>query len=100
MLTGKAKEDFHKYISYRFGEDENDLRLRYEIYIQALILEWLDSVKINIHTDITSEYYIGKVYVTSLNHPDFIGKYYHNVDRKHVIKQLIEKANEIYNNPN
>ncbi|WP_343679980.1 hypothetical protein [Chryseobacterium arthrosphaerae] len=97
ILTENALADFARWSHDRTAAQTplpNDL---FELLQQSLIIEWFDLVKINIHVDITSSYYLGKIYVTSLDAPDFAEKYYHNVDRKHVTNQLIKKANEIYN---
>lgn len=110
MLTDNAKEQFeHWYIKMlrqkpdiqnRFW-DENLLSFFWnsdDTMRNSYIIDWLDSVNINIHTDITPECYISKVYNTSLEFPDFEEKFYHNISRHEVQKQLIKVANEMYNN--
>lgn len=48
LLTGKAKEDFRKYIGFVHGLDLNDWEVQKNVFLNALIVEWLDSVGIKI----------------------------------------------------
>lgn len=93
-LTGKAKTDFLQW--YNVGECFFNT-VQNEIEQNAYIIEWFDSVKIDIHTDINPICYIGKIYVTGLIDPDYQDNYFHDCGRTHVLNQLILKANEIYN---
>lgn len=101
-LTDKCKIDFEKW--YCKGFDRIASMLQLELFYSksniekyTYYIEWFDSEKINIHTDINTECYIGKIYVTDLIHPDFTKKYYHNCGRKFVTNQLLSEANKIYN---
>ncbi|WP_353166404.1 hypothetical protein [Empedobacter brevis] len=84
-LTGKAKEEFIKWASYKYGEDEKDLKLRYKIYVNALIIEWFDSVEHN--------------KISSLWDYCFFDCYWNRGLReyKQATEQAIIKANQIYN---
>lgn len=90
-LTGKAKEEFlvwcaSKSISYI------DL-IGFETYLNALIIEWFDSVGINI--------IIYPTMFVDIWHCDIFGWtecYFENLtSRQEAIEKAIEKANEIYN---
>lgn len=109
MLTGKAKEDFEIWylkilrskpeIQDRYW-DENLLSFFWnsdDIMRNAYITEWFDSVNINIHTDIHTEFYEYKIYLENLVSPDYEDKFHHSVSRNYVRGKAIEKANEIYN---
>lgn len=97
MLTGKAKEDFERWYSDTDSEIKHSLQksLFYsKAYIEryAYYLEWLDSVGIRLH-------------VWPVPHKDgFIWDGYINMDiqsfwetRQEATKELILKANKIYN---
>jgi len=121
ILTGKAKEDFLKWVMWQSEYTDNSNHLiRYEDsergeflwygketdllkeskFLNALIIEWLDSVGIVIqidcgnlrYSDIKETWYQGGV----------LGYKFGNTFklRQESITEAIEKANEIYNNLN
>lgn len=107
-LTGKCKEAFLDYLA-KTNQDSIEkgiVRMHWqeypEKYLNALIIDFFDSVNINIHIDITSSYYLYKIYVESLNYPDYEEKFHHgtNEGRKIAQTEAIKKANEIYNQNN
>lgn len=114
ILTGKAKEDFEKYVSYKYGEGDKELKMMRGMYLNALIIDFFDSVgfiitileesfnNVDIDFDFwTPEFmYQIKTYIeldNRLNYyiqNDSIDNFKH---RKIATEQAIIKANEIYN---
>lgn len=100
-LTGKAKEGFIKWASYKYGEDEKDLKLRYKIYVNALIIEWFETQNaITIDKDTVNT----RMIVTDWNNSEevqhIIDCTYEELTKTGFTnwwKQAIIKANQIYN---
>lgn len=97
ILTGKAEVDFIKWASYNYGEDSGDLAMMREVYRNALIIEFFDSV--GIYIDIRIEFNDSFVLKTfdSYAEDDYVGNY---SNRQEATIQAIEKANDIYNEKN
>ena len=92
MLTGKALEYFNEWRWECMGQIEFDLLPKSLQY--ALVIEWFDSVKINICVDRWSlKFWSSNVYTPYRNN---LGIEFEN--RKYAIEKAITKANEIYNN--
>ena len=108
ILTGKAKEDFENYVlNKELGHDsevlisvynQETLFINYnnvkETLLNALIIEWFDSVGIII----TSDYFeLNKGFYSEILNENFeIIK----PTRQEALVEAIKKANEIYNNKN
>ena len=108
ILTGKAKEDFENYVlNKELGHDsevlisvynQESLFINYnnvkETLLNALIIEWFDSVGIYI----TSDYFeLNKGFYSEILNENFeIVK----PTRQEALTEAIKKANEIYNNKN
>ncbi len=108
ILTGKAKEDFENYVlNKELGYDsevlisvynQESLFINYnnvkETLLNALIIEWFDSVGIII----TSDYFeLNKGFYSEILESNFeIIK----PTRQEALAEAIKKANEIYNNKN
>ena len=95
ILTGKAKEDFYKYINIKDYKLFDYVRKKYanEIVLNALIIDWFDSVGIII----TFDYFdLNKCFYSEISNNSFstVGT------RQECAKNSILKANEIYNNKN
>ena len=93
ILTGKAKEDFYKYLNIKDYKLFDYVRKKYanEIVSNALIIEWFDSVGIII----TSDYFeLNKGFYSEILDNNFaIVK----PTRQEALIEAIKKANEIYN---
>lgn len=81
ILTGKCKGDFLK---SKIGSEVILFESMLPIYQNALIIEWLDSIKYSKNTSLW-EYCFEYEYSNSLK------------TFKHIVEQSIIKANEIYN---
>ena len=108
ILTGKAKEDFENYVlNKELGHDsevlisvynQETLFINYnnvkETLLNALIIEWFDSIGIYI----TSDYFeLNKGFYSEILESNFeIIK----PTRQEALAEAIKKANEIYNNKN
>ena len=108
ILTGKTKEDFENYVlNKNLGHDsevlisvynQETLFINYnnvkETLLNALIIEWFDSVGIII----TSDYFeLNKGFYSEILESNFeIIK----PTRQEALAEAIKKANEIYNNKN
>ena len=108
ILTGKAKEDFENYVlNKELGHDsevlisvynQESLFINYnnvkETLLNALIIEWFDSVGIYV----TSDYFeLNKGFYSEILNENFeIVK----PTRQEALTEAIKKANEIYNNKN
>ena len=108
ILTGKTKEDFENYVlNKELGHDsevlisvynQETLFINYnnvkETLLNALIIEWFDSVGIII----TSDYFeLNKGFYSEILESNFeIIK----PTRQEALAEAIKKANEIYNNKN
>ena len=113
ILTGKAKEDFERWLysndvlikdgiydaTYLIeGFDELPLNLQY-----ASIIEWFDSVGIYIsinYVDFYDELRNDTGFETYVTNKGLSVKFRSVSSRQETIKQAIKKANEIYNNKN
>ena len=101
ILTGKAKEDFYKYINIEDYKLFDYVRKKYanEIVLNALIIEWFDSVGIYVsinYVDFYNEIRNDKgfeAYVTK----GISVKFRSVSSRQEATIQAIKKANEIYN---
>lgn len=92
ILTGKAKEDFLK--STKQG---NLVNVMADIYLHALIIEWFDSVGINLC--ITPIYiHGGLTFKSSVDGMELLKEDLEfKKTRQEATKQAIIKSNEIYN---
>ena len=108
ILTGKAKEDFENYVlNKELGHDsevlisvynQESLFINYnnvkETLLNALIIEWFDSVGIIITSDYLE---LNKGFYSEILESNFeIIK----PTRQEALAEAIKKANEIYNNKN
>jgi len=108
ILTGRAKEDFLQYywnnypgkVKFICKEKDTELMFNslYPIMKNALIIEWLDSVKLTI----TIQFCIDRTFDSylDLNETNEIQCCQFGINREEATKQAIIKANEIYNNLN
>ncbi len=95
-LTNKCLEDFRKYISFHHGLDLNDWEVQKQVFLNALIIEFFDSVGIYIsptHIHLYSGLFFNSM-VRYGKQNNEIGNYN---TRPEAINKAIEKANEIYN---
>ena len=102
ILTGKAKEDFYKYINIEDYKLFDYVRKKYanEIVLNALIIEWFDSVGIYIsinYVDFYDEFRNNTGFETYVTNKGLSVKFRSVSIRQEAIKQAIKKANEIYN---
>ena len=102
ILTGKAKEDFYKYINIEDYKLFDYVRKKYanEIVLNALIIEWFDSVGIFVsinYVDFYNEIRNDKGFETYVTNKGLSVKFRSVSIRQEAIKQAIKKANEIYN---
>ena len=102
ILTGKAKEDFYKYINIEDYKLFDYVRKKYanEIVLNALIIEWFDSVGIYIsinYVDFYDELRNNTGFETYVTNKGLSIKFRSVSSRQEAIKQAIKKANEIYN---
>lgn len=108
ILTGKAREDFEKWL-FMFQEsifkgifldDEQDVLDEFDILPEickyALIAEWFASVGIYINTELD---YLHSVWFPTINN-NWNFEEVEFKTRPEAIKEAIKKANEIYNNKN
>ena len=113
ILIGKAKEDFENYVlNKNLGHDsevlisvynQESLFINYnnvkETLLNALIIEWFDSVGIYIEISFYDDCYW--TYNIYSNKP-VLEKEIANIcnNRQEALAEAIKKANEIYNNKN
>ena len=102
ILTGKAKKDFYKYINIKDYKLFDYVRKKYanEIVLNALIIEWFDSVGICIDRDCINMEMVITDFSRGIKEEQTIidcgvEEPFHNWWKK-----AIKKANEIYNNKN
>lgn len=109
ILTGKAKEDFEKWVfdtqqlSQKFGdlEDVHDwIFYLPQSCFKALIIEWFDSVcmVISIRWEWSTKTFQTSIFSNN-NTSDVIHLPHHD-ERQKATEQAIIKANEIYNQRN
>ena len=99
ILTGKAKEDFEKWLNkemyylgrHNFEDRDNNIEDLSDNFQNTLIIEWFDSVVIYI----TSDYFeLNKGFYSEILNENFaIVK----PTRQEALTEAIKKANEIYN---
>jgi hypothetical protein len=96
LLTGKALRDFYKFIFEKYNLQPYNVSN--EIFENALIIEWLDSVKLTI----TVQYCIDTTFDSFLDiqNKEEIECCQFSETRPEATQKAIEKANEIYNNLN
>ena len=98
ILTEKAKKDFYKYINIEDYKLFDYVRKKYanEIVLNALIVEWFDSVGIYIEISFYDDCYW--TYNIYSNKP-VLEKENANIcnNRQEALIEAIKKANEIYN---
>ena len=102
ILTGKAKEDFYKYINIEDYKLFDYVRKKYanEIVLNALIIEWFDSVGIYIsinYVDFYDEFRNNTGFETYVTNKGLSVKFRSVSIRQEATIQAIKKANEIYN---
>lgn len=96
ILTYKAKADFIKWCK----QDAAWMDTYYDLFLFALIIEWLDSV--GFITEIDPLYYDGWMFESVVydrsgnNH--YVSELFNT--RQEATKAAIEKANELYNETN
>ena len=105
ILNGKAKEDFFTWINRYIPNKEsfecemniNDLYFKTSTELNALIIEWLDSVGIYVSTQVMQTPVSHKVYFECLIRSDRtkVSDFY--TTRQEATEQAIITANEIYN---
>lgn len=94
MLNGKAKYDFER---WRFEISNLDYNLLPKYLKQALIINWFDSIGLNIL--LTCEYDFGyQILEDRYGIEEEVKKWYET--RELANESAIKKANEIYNNKN
>lgn len=112
ILNGKAKEDFLKYYwetqikPLKFTVcQQKDLGDFFESIVpqlqQALIIEWLDSVKIYIsinYVNFVNELTSVKGFEAMITNKHLTTRFREVKTRQEATEKAIEKANEIYNN--
>ena len=94
MLTEKAKQDFEKWLEDTDNIYGLDLFQLSNICINALIIEWFDSVGIYIglvRFNVGSGYFEARIHYQG-------GIYFTSISRLEATEKGIIKANEIYNN--
>ena len=90
ILTGKAKEDFKRWLDEEY--DLHYYNIQSDLYLNALIIEWFDSVG----------------YIIIIGHNSLIKKFYYCIEkifydcgtqstRQEATIEAIKKANELYN---
>ena len=108
ILTGKAKEDFEKWLNKEmyylgrnnFEDRDNNIEDLSDNFQNALIIEWFDSVGIFVsinYVDFYNEIRNDKGFETYVTNKGLSVKFRSVSSRQEAIKQAIEKANEIYN---
>lgn len=103
ILTGKAKEDFVKWLNkemyylgrHNFEDRDNNIEDLSDNFQNTLIIEWFDSVGVYINSSglTLSKTFISDVSVNNNCEYNYDGFR----TRKEAIEQAIKKANEIYN---
>lgn len=92
VLTGKAKKDFLKWT-----KQGNLVNIMADVYLHALIIEWFDSVSINLY--VTPIYIHGGL--TFKSSVDGMELFKEDLEfkktRQEATKEAILKCNEIYN---
>ena len=108
ILTGKAKEDFEKWLNkemyylgrHNFEDRDNNIEDLSDNFQNALIIEWLDSVGIYIsinYVNFYDELRNSTGFETYVTNKGLSIKFRSVSSRQEAIKQAIKKANEIYN---
>ena len=102
ILTGKAKEDFYRYINIEDYKLFDYVRKKYanEIVLNALLIEWFDSVGIYIsinYVDFYDEFRNNTGFETYVTNKGLSVKFRSVSIRQEATIQAIKKANEIYN---
>ena len=104
ILNGKAKIDFEKWFYKNIdsvgGEGLDDCK---DIYLNALIIEFLDSVKIYIsinYVNFVNELTSVKGFEAMVTYKHLTTRFREVKNRTEATEKAIEKANEIYNNLN
>ena len=102
-LTGKTKQDFEKWLSNNYPELFNSFTTGYILFdtlsdscINALIIEWFDSVEIYVQINVENIDGIFSSYVFNKN--DLFSSKENSNSRQEATEKAIEKANQIYNN--
>ena len=103
ILTGKAKEDFFKWLDNQ-GVNGIDIsnwefekfHLLSNVSQNALIIEWFDSVGIYVNAELD---YLHLVWFPTINN-NWNFEEHEFETRQEAIKEAIKKANEIYNEKN
>src|SRR5690606_33935055 len=101
ILTGKAKEDFLKWYYYNNYHHQVFTETSDDIFINALIIEWIDSVGIFISINYVSFYdelRNDKGFEAYVTNNGLSVKFRIVKNRQEAIEKAIKKANEIYNN--
>ena len=102
-LTGKAKEDFKKWFIKTkdlYDSYKNELRLMSDTCLNALIIEWFDSVGIYIDTEFFRKNIKDEPQFVSSTTDSWNGLQPLRIQfntRQEATEQAIIKANEIYN---
>lgn len=88
ILNGKAEVDFIKWASYNYGEDSGDLAMMREVYRNALIIEFFDSIEYNKNSSLWDYCFFDCYWNKGLR------------EYKQATIQAIKKANDLYNERN
>jgi hypothetical protein len=100
FLTDECKEKFLRYISFTHGLDETDFELKKQVFLNALIIEFFDSVGIYIsihYVDFVNKLTSAKGFEGIVTHGHLSTRFREVGTRLEATKAGIEKANEIYN---
>ena len=100
FLTDECKEIFLRYISFTHGLDETDFELKKQVFLNALIVEFFDSVDINIsihYVNFVNELSSSKGFEGIVTYGHLSTRFREVGTRVEAINQSIIKANEIYN---
>ena len=95
ILNGKSEVDFIKWASYNYGEDSGDLTMLREVYRNALIIEFFDSV--GIYIEIHYSRILGDKFLCIVNTEANYNLTSYQDSRQQATEQAIIKANEIHN---
>jgi len=96
LLTGKCKEDFEKWFEINYPYKRYDLQI--ELYLNALIIEFFDSVGIYISVKCSfCSCNIWKYLVHEINFEDIELNILNFDSRQQATNEAIKKANLIYN---